>query len=188
MVGQVDNGLLVCGCQIFDDEFVIIGESVLNGYIQFARITFFTIRRDTMQSQRARTHLTCFPYFGIEAFLTTVQMVRTVVECQLVFLTVQCELSLTDTVTPATNQCREVRLIAAGQLLNTIVTLNDVSNVTILIGNHDSHNGTTIVRDGYLIAFTVTEDVQVGLLTVDSGLEVFSLQTTQIRIFCCCHN
>ena len=117
------------------------------------------------------------------------QVVRTVVECQLVLLAVQRELTFADTVAPATNQGREVGLVTAGELLDTIMTLDNVSNVTILVGHHDGHNGTTIVRDGYLIALTVTKDVQVGLLTVDRGLEVFSLQTTQIRIFCnVCHN
>ena len=51
VVGQVDNGILVGSSQILDDEFVLVSESVLNGYVQLACVAFLTIGRNTMQCQ-----------------------------------------------------------------------------------------------------------------------------------------
>ena len=48
---QVDNRLLVGGCQILNYQLVLIGEGELNGHVQLARITFLTIGRDAVQSQ-----------------------------------------------------------------------------------------------------------------------------------------
>ena len=43
MMGQVDDGLLVGGSQILDDQLVLVGECKLNGYIKFASETFLAI-------------------------------------------------------------------------------------------------------------------------------------------------
>ena len=141
-----------------------------------------------MQSQWAGTHLTGVPNFGVETYGTAMQVVGTVVECQLIFFTVQDELSFTDAVTPTTNECWQVLLLATRQLLDAAVSLNDVCHFAILVRNHDSTDSATVVRDSYFVTFTVLQDVKVRFLTIDSGLEVFALQTTEIRIFnCVCH-
>ena len=106
------------------------------------------------------------------------QVVGSIIECQLILLAIQRKLSLADAVAPTTYQCRKVGLLSAGQLFNTIVTLNNVSNVSVFVGHHNGDDSSTIVGDCYFIAFTVTENVQIGFLTFDGGLEVFSLQTT----------
>ena len=73
------------------------------------------------------------------------QVVRSIVKSQLILLAVQNELAFADTVTPTSDQCRQIRLVSAGQLLNAVVTLDNVSYFTILAGNHNSTNGTAIV-------------------------------------------
>ena len=112
-----------------------------------------------MQSQRTRTHLTCIPNFGIETYATTMQVVRTVVQCQLIFLAVQGKLTFADAVSPASNQRREIRLLSAGQLLDAAMTLNNVSYISILVWNHDSTDSTTIIRDSNFVTFAVAQDV-----------------------------
>lgn len=69
--------------------------------------------------------------------------------------------------------------------MDIVVTLNHVSNVTVFVWYHDGTNGATVICDGYFVSLAVTEDVKIGFLTVDCGLKVLSLQTTQIHIFCC---
>ena len=112
------------------------------------------------------------------------QMVGTVVEGQLIVLAIQRELTLADTVTPTANQGGEIRLLTAGELFDTVVTLDHVTYFTVFVRHHDSADGTAIIRDGYFETLTVPEDVQIGLLTINGGLEVLALQTTCIRCFC----
>ena len=44
VVCQVDNRLLVGGCQILNNQFVLVGEGKFYRYVQFASETFLTIR------------------------------------------------------------------------------------------------------------------------------------------------
>ena len=112
-------------------------------------------------------------------------MVRTIVDCQLIILAVQSELAFADTVSPTSDKGREIRLVTTCELLDTVVSLNNVSYIAILVWHHDSADGATVVTDCYFVTLAISKDVQVGFLTIDSGLEVLPLQTTQIRCFCC---
>ena len=102
---QVHDGLLIGGSQILDDELIEVGEGEFYRNIQLARVTFLTVRRDTVECECTRTHLTGIPHLSIETYSTAMQMVRTIIECQLVVLAIQRELTLADTVTPTSNQC-----------------------------------------------------------------------------------
>ena len=185
---QVDNGLLVGRCQVFYHQLVLIGEGVFHGDIQFAGKALFTIGGNAVQRQGARAHLTSVPYLGIKAHATAMQVVRTVVGSQLILFAVQLKLSFSDTVAPATNQCRQVRLLSAGELLDAAMTLNDVCYVAVFIRNHDSNNSAAIVRDCHFKTLTVLQDVKVCLLTINSCLEILAIQSTQILCFCfVCH-
>ena len=73
------------------------------------------------------------------------KVVGTVVESQLVFFAIKRKLSLADTVAPSANKGREVGLVTAGELLNAVMSLNDVSYFAILIGDHNCTNGTSII-------------------------------------------
>ena len=137
-----------------------------------------------MQSQRAGTHLTGIPNLGIETTVTSMQMVGTVVECQLVVLAVQGELSFADAVTPTSNQSGQVGLFTAHELLDAAMTLDDVTYFTVLVGYHNGTDSTSIIRDGYFVTQTVLQDVQIGFLTIDRGLKVLAFQPTQRRCFC----
>ena len=98
-----------------------------------------------MQGQRAWTHLAGIPNLSIVTYLAAVKVVRSVVKCQLVLLAVQNELTFADAVSPTTYQSRQVWLIAAGKLLDVVMTLDNVSYFAILTWNHNSTNGTSIV-------------------------------------------
>ena len=104
VVCQVDNGLLVGGCQILDDQLVLVGEGELNRYIELASEAFLTIAGDAMQGLRTGTHLTGIPNLGIETLEAAVQVVGTVVDGQLIILAIQGELTLADAVAPASDQ------------------------------------------------------------------------------------
>ena len=136
-----------------------------------------------MQSQRTRTHLTGIPYLCIETYLSAVEMVGTIVDGQLIILAIQCELTFADAVSPSSNQSRKVRFFTAGKLFYTSVSLDDITYIPVFIGNHDSYDSTTIIRHSNLVTFTVLKDVQICFLSIDRGLEIFTIQTTQIRVF-----
>ena len=104
VAGQVDDSLLVGGCHIFDNQFVIVVESVDNRHFHFSRVAFFSVRAHIFQHKCLVVHLQGFPHFGIEAFLATVERVGTVVDRQIVFFAVQLELTLANAVAEAADK------------------------------------------------------------------------------------
>ena len=114
--------------------------------------------------------------------------VRTVVDGQLILFAVQRELSTADTVAVSSDECRQKRLWAVNYILDIVVSLNNVGNFSILIGHHDCYNGSTVVGDCNLISESVSQYVQIGFLSVDSGLKVFTLQATEVFCFNYTHN
>ena len=188
VAGEVQNGLLVGLCHILDDEFVFIGESIYNRYFHLTGITLFTIRTYVLQYKCFIIHLKGFPNLGIPAFQTTMQGVGTIVDGELILLAVQLELAAADAVAIATDERREIRLGAVDDSFDGVVSLDDVGIVAVAVGNHNGYEGASVIGDGNFIAQTVFQNVKIGLFAVDSGLEVFALQTTEIRCFHCVHD
>ena len=112
-------------------------------------------------------------------------MVRTVVKGYIILLAIEDELSLLYTVTETADESREERLSRIDIVIDVIMSLDYVGHVTVLVRNHDSCNSTTKVCYCNLCTVRVTEYVEICLLSLDGGHEVFTLQTTDV--FACCH-
>ena len=118
------------------------------------------------------------------------QMVRTIVNRQLIFLTVQDELTFSNTVAITADQCTEEWFRAVDNLINGVMTLDNVCIIAILVRNHDGYYGSTIVGDCHFSARFVLQDEQVGLLTFDNFLKIGFLKAAQIffRVQCVYHS
>lgn len=68
-----------------------------------------------------------------------------------------------------------------------VVSLNDVGSVAVSVGNHYRNDGTAIVSHCDLVTLIVTQNKKVSMLAIDSGLEVFTLQTTDVACLFCVH-
>ena len=140
-----------------------------------------------MEHEGVVVHLLRRPHAGVEALLAAMEgvVVITVVEGHLIFLAVQVELTVGDAVAITTNEGGKIRLGRIDDVLNVVVSLNDIGTLSVLIGNHDGNDCSTIVGDGHLIAETILEDKKICLVSVHSGLKVFALQATDITCFGC---
>ena len=188
MAGQVDDGLLVGGCHVFDNQFVIVVESVDNRNLHFARVAFFTIGAHILQHECLVVHLQGFPHLGVEAFLAAVERVGTIVDRQIVFLAVQLELTLANAVAVASDEGGEIGFRAVYHALDGVVTLNHIAHVAVFVGHHDGDQCSAIVGDGHFVTQAVLQDVEIRLFSVYCGLEIFFSQATNVFCFNCVHD
>ena len=63
------------------------------------------------------------------------------------------------------------------------MSLNDIGDVPILVGNHDGNQCAAIIRDADLISRLVDQGEQIGLLSLDSGLKIFTFQSGELAYF-----
>jgi hypothetical protein len=120
------------------------------------------------------------PYTGMIACRTSVQMVRAIVHGQLIFYTVQFELTLGDTVSVTTDEGAKEWFWTVDCLVNSVMALDDIGIVAIFVRYHDSYYGTTIISNGYFGTRFVLQDEEVGLLAVYNFLKIGSLEAAQI--------
>jgi hypothetical protein len=107
-------------------------------------------------------------------------MVRTIVYSQLVFYTIQFELTLCDTVSVTTDEGAKEWFWTVDCLVNGVMALDDIGIVAIFVWYHDSYYGTTIISNGYFGTRFVLQDEEVGLLAVYNFLKIGSLEAAQI--------
>ena len=98
-------------------------------------------------------------------------------------LAVERELTFGNTVAETTDDPGEIRLRRIDDILDVVVAHDDVGPLPIAVGNHDSYERTTIVCDCYFVTFTISQNKEVCLLAVHSGLKVLTLQTAYIWCF-----
>ena len=113
------------------------------------------------------------------------QTVGTVVDGQHILLAVKLESAFADAVAISANQRGEIRLRGVDDILNVVMTLNDVGSDTVFVGNHDGYNSPTVVGNGYLIAILISQNEKICLLSVDGGLKIFAFQTTNVVCLRC---
>ena len=75
-------------------------------------------------------------------------------------------MSFGDAVAVTADKGGAVRLGGVNDVLDVVVTLNDVGHVPVLVGHHDGNNCASVIRDGYFIPLTVFQDVQIRILSV----------------------
>ena len=185
MVGEIYDGFLVGSGHVFYHKFVVIGECKGHHHLQLARKSFLTVRACIFHYNGLLAHLIGIPYLFIKAYVASVQVVRTVVCCQLIILAMQMELAFADAVAITAYQCRQIWLRRVDDILNVVMSLYDVGYLAIFIRNHNSYDGTTIISHRHLVTGSILKNIEVCFLTLDSGLEVFSLQATKVLCFFC---
>ncbi len=67
----------------------------------------------------------------------------------------ECELAILDAVSVATDEYAQERLRRIDDILDVVMSLNEVGVIAVLVGHHDGYNSTTVVGYGNLIALTV---------------------------------
>ena len=183
VVRQVDDGLLVRRGHVADGKLVVVGEGIDDGHLHLAREAFFEVGRHIVEHQCVLAHLHGVPHARVPSFHTAVERVGAVVDGQLVFLAVERKLSLGDAVAVASDERREVCLAAVDGLMDVGIALDDVGTVAVFVGHHDGQDSSAIVGHCHFVALIVAKDVEVCILTVDSGLKILSFQTTEILCF-----
>ena len=123
VIGQVQDGRFVCYRMVHDYDLIVIGKMISNRCIQFSGETFFTIGRRIFQLYRLAVDLVQIPDYGIEAFQTSMQAVRPVVDSQfIVHNTIQCEFSTCDTVAISSANSSEIRFFGYQVFVYRIVS------------------------------------------------------------------
>lgn len=187
VIREVDDCLLIRRSLIFDDQLIIISEGVSHPDLELTRETFLTIGTRQLEDAGLVVHAGDIPHTYVIAFLSAMEVVGSVIGSQLVFLTVEGELSLGDTVAITTDETAQIRLGRVDDIVDIIMAHNNIAEVAVFIGDHDGYEGTAEVGERHFMAFLVLEDVEVGLLTFYRGLEILSFQATQIFSFCRAH-
>ena len=80
------------------------------------------------------------------------ERVGAVVHEQLILLSVELELATADAVAIASDECRKIGFRTVDDILDVVVSLDNVGHIAILVRNHDGYNGTTIICYSHFIA------------------------------------
>lgn len=104
MACHVHHRFLVCCSLVINFQLIIIAQSKHNRHRQFARESFFVVCRNISQHERAVINLFCIPNASMETSRAAMQMVRTVIDCEVIFLSVERELAFANTIAIASNQ------------------------------------------------------------------------------------
>ena len=110
------------------------------------------------------------------------QVVGTVVDCEVIFLTVHRETTFTDAVAIPADKSTQKRFGRMNAAVYVVVPLDDIGHMAVAVGHHDCHEGTTVVGDGYFHSVTVCQDKQIRFPAVYLFLEVFSFQSAKGRL------
>ena len=176
MACEVHDSLLVCCSCIIDFQFVVIVECVDNCNVEVSRESLFHIGRKIVQLQCLCVGLLSIPNSCVEACRATVQVVRTVVDCEVILLAVDSELTLAYSVAVTAYKCAQEWLRAVELVVDTVVSLNYIGIVAVLVRNHDATYRATIVCDCYFVALLVLENEQCCLFAAYLFFEVGGLQ------------
>ena len=110
---------------------------------------------------------------------TAMKVVRTVVDCEMILLAIECELTLTNAVAIATYKRREEGFGRRDAIFNIIMSLNNIRINAILIRHHDCHERTTIVRYRNFHTISIGKHEEVNFLTINDFLKVFLFKSAK---------
>ena len=88
MVGQIDDGVLVAQRLIVDAQSTFIIKGIAHRHQQIARVAFFPIAAQSGKGQAVLPHC-CPPQAAMEAGRSPMQVVLSIVDCQLIGLAVE---------------------------------------------------------------------------------------------------
>ena len=168
---------------------VFVGKGIGYPYFHLAGEAFLPIGRRVLQYDGMVVYLDGVPHLCIEAFLSSVQRIGSVVDSDAGFLAVQLEASSGNAVAVAADEGGEIRFRGADDVLDVVVSLYDVRQIAVSVGNHDGDDGPAVVGDGNFVAPGVSEYVEVGLPAVYRGLEILFPHAADIlRLFAVYHD
>jgi hypothetical protein len=180
VVGEVYDCLFVCSGLVVNYEFVVICQGIYNGDVECTGETFLAIGRDVVELYAVGSEHLSIPNTGMIASGATVEVVRTIVDSQLILLAIEGELTMLDAVAITTDECAQEGFGRCYNLVDRVVTLHYVAQLAVAVGHHDGEQCTAIVCESYLITQLVGEDVEVRFLTIDIFLKIGLLQARYI--------
>ena len=176
MACKVNYSLLVCCGSVVYFQFVVIGECIDYCHVEVAGEALFHVGRKIMELECLAVGLLCVPYSCVESCRAAMKVVRTVVDCKIVLLAVDCELAFTYSVAVASYQCAEERFGAIQEVVDAVMSLYYIGVVAVLVGNHDAANRSTVVCYCNFAAFLVLENEKSGFLAANDLFEVGGLE------------
>ena len=184
VVCHVDDGFLVCETDVVNHEVAIICPSVSHLHIELARETFFHVGSHIVKFYCILCNLLCIPHTSMETCRSSVQSVWSIVDGKAVLFSIKSEFSLANTVAIASDKGRKKWFWTGDYIVDVVVTLYHVCNISISVWNHYSYKCSTIVCYCNFVACFVCQDVEVCLLSVNHFLEICSLQSRKIVLNC----
>ena len=104
VVSQINDCGFVGCCAVFDSQCVyFVFQAVGHFYFQVAGESFFAIGRNIVELHCALVKLYSVPYTSVETGRSSVQGVRSVVDCEFMFFAEQSEFSFSDAVAVASD-------------------------------------------------------------------------------------
>ena len=110
VMSQVADGHLVSCSLILDDELIVVCQGVSYPNSQFSREAFLAVWAGVLQDNCIVTHTGCIPNVGVESGRTSMQMVLSIVACQLILLAMKGKSTLLDTISVTTDEDAQERL------------------------------------------------------------------------------
>ena len=178
VIGQIEHGrLLVCRCFVVDCQFIVVVQGVGNHRLEGSGIPFLAIRAGI-----GEFHTRCFiilerfslPEFFHEVIDPTVQMMGAVVGCDLVFLTVDRELSMSDPVGEATADATKIGSIDEVGCGGVEIQCH-VSQLPITIGNFDRCEDAASIDQAHFHPVSVSQVERDDFAAIFGLTEGFSL-------------
>lgn len=168
VVGEVDDGVFVCGGREVHAQGVFIGEGVNRRDGEIAGVAFFAILGDIGQFQGrafAGGDGLGVPEDLVEAFQAAVQGIDAVVNSAGVFLAVEGVLAFGDAVAEASDESAEIGafLEVASQI---VIAQGDVGVVAVFIRRSEGNNEAAVVGNAGLAAFGIGQCINISFLTI----------------------
>ena len=135
VVGHIYNRRFVCFRFVLNIDGIIVRQFHQHFTSDVSRKTFFTVFCTVSQLQFLRIQQFCIKHPVLESLRSAVQTMAVVIAGKLIFYTIQGELSLIDTIGITSDSRTEIRRLA-DIVLNRIETENNVTHLSVLVGNH----------------------------------------------------
>lgn len=170
MVGQVEDGGLVCAALIVDRQGVVVAQFIGDLHADVARIAIFAVRTCRGEFQGLVVHLIGFPDTVVESDVAaSVKAVHVVVCNELVLLSVEGEFGVSDAVAVTSDECSKVAALLAvlDVVSDAVVTQADVNQLAVLVGYHDADDASSEVGEANLHAVGIGQRVEVSFVSLE---------------------
>ena len=174
MVGQVEDGGLVGTALIGDGQGVVVAQLVGDLHADVARIAILAVRTCGGELEGLVVHLIGFPDAVVEGNgAASVETVHVVVGNQLILLSVEGELGISNAVAIASDEGSEVASFVAelDVVVDVVVSQADIDELAVLVGHHDADDASSEVCEADLHAVGVGQGVEIRLFRLEIAAE-----------------